>query len=94
MSLCVHVSSHAGCNGSPCSAEAEAVEGSTSFFLDRQFCGSAPLGVGHFSACPGVPYNVSPAAVTLLKNLGPSDCSETVQRQTSRTHGHFAILAH
>lgn len=37
---------------------------------------------------------VLPAAVTQLKNLGPCDCSETVQRQTSRIRGHFAIPAH
>lgn len=37
---------------------------------------------------------VLPAAVTQLKNLGLCDCSETVQRQTSRIRGHFAIPAH
>ena len=77
----------------PCSAEAGG-RGEYLIFLDRQFCGSVPLGVGH--SLPALVFltAVLPAAVTLLKNLGPSDCSETVQRQTSRIRGHFAILAH
>lgn len=83
------------CRGvdAPCSAEAGG-RGKHLIFLDRQFCGSAPLGVGHFLPALVFLTAVLPAAVTLLKNLGPSDCSETVQRQASRIRGHFAILAH
>lgn len=82
-----------GCVDDPCSAEAGG-GGENLIFLGRQFCGSAPLGVEHSLHALVFLTAFLPAAVTQLKNLGPCDCSEALQRQTSRIRGHFAIPAH
>lgn len=49
-------------------------------FLGRQFHGSVPLGVGDSLHVLMFLTAVLPAAVTRLKNLGPCDCSETLQK--------------
>lgn len=93
--ICIHVSRGlAGvCVDALCSAE-EGSGGEHLIFLGWQVCGSVPLGVGRSLHVLVFLTAVLPAAVTQLKNLGPCDCSECLQRQRSRIHGHFAIPAH